>query len=163
MDTLKHNNPPYPENILGELEILAALKEKILRALNSFRKIILCSDHGTSRLAVLVRQTKFDNAFPADGRQVYKSGRFADATENDEKLFPTAPEYDGKIIFADYSCFIQKGTPGNEVHGGATLEETLVPVITIERHEKISKRVILESSPAKEITRGIAKNKKFDI
>ena len=163
LDTLKHNNPPYPENILGELEFLTALKEKILRASNTFRKIILCADHGTSRLAVLARQTKFDNAFPSEGRQVYKSGRFADATDDDERNFPTAPEYDGKIIFADYSRFIQKGAPGNEVHGGATLEETLVPVITIERHEKISKPPIQETSSAKRIGRGIAKNKKFDI
>ena len=163
LDTLKHNNQPYPENILGELEILTALKEKILRALNTFRKIILCSDHGTSRPAVLARQTKFDNAFPAEGRQVYKSGRFADAMEDDEKVFPTALEYDGKIIFADYSRFVQKGAPGNEVHGGATLEEILVPVITIERHEKRTKPPVQGTSSAKEIKRGIVKNKKFDI
>ena len=52
-------------------------------------------------MAVLTRQTKFDSAFPAEGRQVYKSGRFADAMTGDEKIFPNALEYDGKIIFAD--------------------------------------------------------------
>ena len=162
LDTLKHTNLNYPENILGELEFLATLKEKVLRALDVYKKIILCSDHGTSRLAVLARQTKFDNAFPAQGRQVYKSGRFADAMEGDEKIFSTVLEYDGKIIFADYSRFIQKGSSGSEVHGGATWEEILVPVITIERREKISEQTI-KTSPAKKTKRGIAKNEDFDI
>ena len=163
LDTLKHTNLNYPENILGEFEFLATLKEKILRALDAHKKIILCADHGTSRLAVLTRQTKFDNAFPAEGRQVYKSGRFADAMAGDEKIFPTALEYDGKIIFADYSRFIQKGSPGSEIHGGATLEEILVPIITIERREKILEQIIKPKLPEKKIKLGIAKNEDFDI
>jgi len=84
---------------------------------------------------VLARQSEFDNAFPAEGRRVYKSGRFAEAKEGDEKIFPTALEYDGKIIFADYSRFIQRGAPGIEVHGGASWEEILVPVLLIERRD----------------------------
>ena len=163
LDTMKHESRTYPENILGELEFLATLKEKILRALDVHKKIILCADHGTSRLAVLTRQTKFDNAFPAEGRQIYKSGRFADAMASDEKIFPTALEYDGKIIFADYSRFIQKGSPGSEIHGGATLEEILVPIITIERREKILEQIIKPKLPAKKTKLGIAKNEDFDI
>lgn len=136
LDTLKHESRSYPENIISELEFLAELKEKIRRELRFYKKIILCSDHGTSRTAVLVRQTEFDSAFPADGRKVYKSGRFADAAPNDYKKYPNTLESDGKIIFADYSRFIQKGAPGNELHGGATLEEVLVPIITIEAKTK---------------------------
>ncbi len=161
LDTMKHESRTYPENILGELEFLMTLKEKILRALDVNKKIILCTDHGTSRLAVLARQTKFDNAFPAEGRQIYKSGRFADAIPGDEKIFPNALEYDSKIIFADYSRFIQKGSTGSEVHGGATWEEISVPVITIERRKKISEPKNLQ--PIKKISCGIAKNARFDI
>ena len=163
LDTMKHESRTYPENILGELEFLVTLKEKILHALDTFKKIILCSDHGTSRLAVLARQTKFDNAFSAEGKQVYKSGRFAEAVASNEKFFPTTLEYDDKIIFADYSRFIQKGSPGSEVHGGATLEEILVPVITIERREKILEQTIKPALPAKKTKLGIAKNEDFDI
>ena len=161
LDTLKHENRTYPENILEEIDFLTTLKEKILRAFDVYEKIILCSDHGTSRLAVLARQAKFDTAFPTDGRAVYKNGRFADLVKGDEKIFPTALEYDDKIIFADYSRFIQKGAPGSEIHGGATLEEILVPVITIERRKKISERKNLQ--PVKKISRGIAKNENFNI
>ena len=136
LDTLKHESRAYPENILGELEFLSALREKILRVLDVHEKIILCSDHGTSRLAVLARQTQIAAVLPADNRKVYKSGRFADALPHDADHLSTALEHDGKIIFADYSRFAQKGAPGSELHGGASLEEILVPVITIERREK---------------------------
>ena len=137
LDTLKHDSRAYPENILSELDFLSALKEKVLQGLEVYEKIILSADHGTSRLAVIVRQKNFDQfvpkAFPSGKRKVYKSGRFADARSDDEKKFQTAIEYDDKIIFADYSRFVQKGTTGSEIHGGATLEEILVPVVSIER------------------------------
>lgn len=162
LDTFKHTLQIYPENILGELKILVTLKEKILRGLDACKKIILCADHGTSRLAVLARQKKFGNNFPAENRTVYKNGRFADALPNDEKIFPAAVESDGKIIFADYSRFIQKGSAGAEIHGGATLEEILVPIITIERREKISVQKNKSPSPKKK-SRGIADNKNFRI
>ena len=112
-------------------------------------------------MAVLARQTKFDTAFPSDGRTICKNGRFADALKGDEKIFPTALEYDDKIIFADYSRFIQKGSPGSELHGGATLEEILVPIISIERRKKILERKNLQ--PSKKISRGIAENENFNI
>ena len=133
LDMLKHENLPYPENILSELHLLSTLKEKILRAVNGYDKIILCADHGTSRLAVLARQKKIAAVLPADNRKVYKSGRFADALPHDADHLSTALEHDGKIIFADYSRFAQKGASGSEVHGGASFEEIFVPVITIER------------------------------
>ena len=163
LDTLKHTNSNYPENILDEIDFLKTLKEKILRALNMFKRIILCSDHGTSRLAVIVRQTKCDNVYPANGRCVYKSGRFADALPNDMENFSTALEYDNKIILADYSRFLQKGSPGNEVHGGATLEEILVPVITIEHSKKILQEKKQPSLAVTKIKRGISKNENFNI
>lgn len=133
LDTLKHENLPYPENILNELNLLERLTEKFLRALDANEKIILCADHGTSRLAVLARQTEFDRPFAADGRRIYKNGRFADSLADDENNFETAIEFDDKIIFADYSRFAQQGAPGNEIHGGAAWEEVLVPIITIKR------------------------------
>lgn len=163
LDTIKHENRTYPENILTELKFISKLKEKILRALDVHEKIILCADHGTSRLAMLARQTKFDVIFPSEGRQVYKSGRFADILLGDAQNFPTALECDDKIIFADYSRFVQKGVPGSEIHGGASLEEVLVPVITIERRKKISEIKTQSHLTVPKVKRGIADNKNFDI
>ena len=126
LDEMKHSNTNYPENIIHELNFLSVLKEKILNALELFAKIIICVDHGSSRLAVIARKTKFDNAYTNNGRNIYNCGRFADALPNDEENFPMAILDNDKIIFADYSRFIQQGAPGNEIHGGATFEEWLV-------------------------------------
>lgn len=75
-DEMKHSNATYPENIVNELNFLATLKEKILTALDKFQKIILCADHGTSRLAVISRKSKFDKTHISDGRKVHNCGRF---------------------------------------------------------------------------------------
>ena len=132
LDAMKHENLTYPENIMSELLFFDKIKEKLSRMLDRYEKIIICSDHGTSRLASLVRQTEFDTAFPTNGRNAYNNGRFADLLDGDNKKFPTAIEFDDKIIFADYSRFSRQGAPGNEIHGGASWEEVLVPIITIE-------------------------------
>lgn len=159
LDKIKHSTLNYPENIICELNFLSTLKEKILTALEKFSKIIICADHGSSRLAVIARKTKFDKTFSSDGRKIYNCGRFADALPNDEEIFSNVIHDGDRIILTDYSRFIQQGSPGNEIHGGATLEEWLVPVITIERR--------LKNSPRQKISQpkriGIAANKNFDI
>ncbi|MBR5913420.1 MAG: BREX-4 system phosphatase PglZ [Selenomonadaceae bacterium] len=161
LDEMKHSNTAYPENIINELNFLATLKGKILTELNRFNKIILCADHGTSRLAVISRKTKFDKTYSNAGQKVYNCGRFVDYLSNEKKIFSTAIHDGEKIILADYSRFIQQGTTGNEVHGGATLEEWLVPVITIERRtENSSRKKINPPSPKR---KGISANKNFDI
>ena len=164
-DKIKHSTLNYPENIVAELNFLSMLKEKILTVLEKYRKIILTSDHGTSRLAIIARKNNFDKTFAADGRNIFNCGRFADALPDDENNFSSAIYDGGKIIFADYSRFLQTGSPGNEIHGGATLEEWLVPVITIKKigkTEKISKPKMPKKIPEKKKV-GIEKNKDFDI
>ena len=97
-------------------------------------RIIIAADHGTSRMAVKVRNTEYDNAYPKpDNVGVYKYGRFCEGTE-DEPKYPTAINYNERLIFADYSRFVQSGAPIDEIHGGASLEEWIVPIITVERN-----------------------------
>ena len=153
LDEIKHLNFNYPENLIKELDFLATLKEKILIALDKFKKIIICADHGTSRLAVIARKN-FDKVYSAEGRKIYNCGRYADALPNDEEKFSAAVCFNEKIIFADYSRFSQSGSPGNEIHGGATFEEWLVPIIIIEKITNAKK-----ISTTKK--RGIKDNAKF--
>lgn len=163
LDKLKHATKNYPENILAELNFLSALKEKILSALQNCKKIIICADHGASRLAVLARKSKFDKTFESNGREIFYGGRFANALPGDKEKFPDAVEQNDKIIFADYSRFIQQGGVGNEIHGGATLEEWLVPVISLERNEKILPADKNKPTSTANKKRGISENKNFDI
>lgn len=163
LDRLKHSTKNYPENILAELNFLSALKEKILSALQSYKKIIICADHGASRLAVLSRKTKFDKSFESKGRKVFYGGRFANILSGDKEKFSNAFEYNDKIIFADYSRFMQQGGTGDEIHGGATLEEWLVPVISVERNKKILSAQKSKSASTTNKKYGISENKNFDI
>ncbi|HPH12019.1 MAG TPA: BREX-4 system phosphatase PglZ, partial [Thermotogota bacterium] len=155
LDELKHGRNQYPDSIIQEMGILDSLREKIENALdNGKRKIILTSDHGTSRLAVLIRKTDFDRKLPAQGHSIYKHGRYCEGIDFGVDL-PTAIVCDNKLIFADYSRFEQKGTPIDEIHGGASMEEWLVPVITIERviakpkGKVIVNEIVLETKEAR--------------
>lgn len=134
LDELKHANNTHPESLIKQLHILDGLKNRVLGLLvGNTHRIIIAADHGTSRMAVKVRNTEYDNAYPKpENVSIYKYGRFCEGTE-DEPKYPTAINYNERLIFADYSRFVQTGAPIDEIHGGASLEEWIVPIITVER------------------------------
>ena len=87
-------------------------------------KIILTSDHGSSRLAVIYgRENKYKMNSAGE-----HSGRCCPVNEMDEKP-NCAAEENGYWVMADYDRFAGGRLASAEVHGGATLEEILVPVI----------------------------------
>lgn len=146
-DEMKHGSNLYPKTIEDELSFLDSLKEKIKAAFSSnISRIILTTDHGTSRMAVLVRSTEFDLKVSAKGHTIYKYGRYCEGTDMADD-FPTAIEYDGKLIFADYTRFEQKGAPVDETHGGASLEEWLVPIIVIDNIAVRKPKLIISIIP----------------
>jgi len=148
LDELKHSNNVHPESLIKQFGHLDSIKDRVLGLLNgNISKVIIAADHGTSRLAVKIRNTEYDNALPKpDGVSVYKYGRFCDDTV-DETLYPTAISISDRLIFADYSRFIQPGAPIDEIHGGASLEEWIVPVIVIEKLGKKKKVTKVEITP----------------
>lgn len=135
LDELKHANNVHPESLIKQFSILDNLKNRVLGLLvGNTHRIIITADHGTSRMAVKVRNTTFDNVYPKpENRTIYKYGRFCEGTE-DEPNYPTAINFNDHLVFADYSRFAQNGAPIDEIHGGASLEEWIVPIITVERY-----------------------------
>ena len=134
LDELKHANNVHPESLIKQFHILDSLKNRVLGLLvGNTHRIIIAADHGTSRMAVKVRNTEYDNVYPKPTNvSIYRYGRFCEGTE-DEPKYPTAINYNDRLIFADYSRFVQTGGPTDEIHGGASLEEWIVPIITVER------------------------------
>ncbi len=122
-----------PLYLADELEIIGDLIKRAAQKLKSgaLRRIVITSDHGASRLAVLSAQKaefeKYDAATPGK-----HNGRCRLISENvDEEIFPYATEENGWLALADYGRFKGSRAAAAETHGGATLEETLVPIVEL--------------------------------
>ena len=133
LDELKHSSENFsdgkcsvPTYIADELAIIDAAIDEIKTALTNrhAEKVILTSDHGASRLAVMFgRENKFK--MNSSGEH---SGRCCPVNDLDDR--PTcATEENGYWVSANYDRFAGGRLSSVEVHGGATLEEILVPVI----------------------------------
>ncbi len=138
LDELKHHSTtynyttcPYPIHLFRELEIIDTELRRIQSQLaqGTIQKAVILSDHGASRLAVLYGKES-TSRIELDEKGVH-SGRCCKIDE-DPNLSQASYE-DGYSVLANYERF-QGGRAANlEVHGGATLEEVLVPVITLMR------------------------------
>jgi len=120
-------NNELPIHLAKELDIITAMIEKAATELASrhCKRFLIVSDHGASRLAVLRRkEEKYDTNTTGE-----HSGRCC-------KLFqpydlPFAAEENGYLVLADYGRFQGSRAANVEVHGGASLEEVVVPVIEL--------------------------------
>ena len=90
------------------------------------QKVILVSDHGSSRLAVInEEECKWKMASKGE-----HSGRCCPCSEADVKS-EYATKENGFWVLANYDRFKGGRKASVEVHGGATLEEVVIPVIEI--------------------------------
>lgn len=117
-----------PFHLIRELELIDDLLEKIKVNLanGSYDKAILVSDHGASRLAV-IHETENLVEMASHGQH---SGRCCPKSEIDVKP-DHATDADDFWALANYDRFKGSRKANVEVHGGATLEEVVVPIIEI--------------------------------
>jgi hypothetical protein len=120
-------NNELPIHLAKELDIITEMIDKAATelALRHCKRFLIVSDHGASRLAVLRRkEEKYDTDTTGE-----HSGRCC-------KLFqpydlPFAAEENGYLVLADYGRFKGSRAANVEVHGGASLEEVVVPIIEL--------------------------------
>lgn len=138
LDELKHHSMiydyttcPYPIHLFHELEIIDTELRRIQAQLaqGTIQKAVILSDHGASRLAVLYGKESESNIELAE--KGVHSGRCCKINENPN--LPQASYEEGYAVLANYERFKGSRAANLEVHGGATLEEVLVPVITLVR------------------------------
>lgn len=116
-----------PIHLESELRIIDAAIDRAATelAMHKCKAFVIGSDHGASRLAVIRHQ---EEKYETDTKGEH-SGRccktFPDAD------MPYAISENGYLVLADYGRFKNSRAANVEVHGGATLEEVVVPVITI--------------------------------
>ena len=152
LDDLKHDggvaydytHTKIPIHIIAELKILDKLIIHLKNKLEKGKKAIIIGDHGTSRLAVInERENKWEVA-----EKGLHSGRCCPVSEIDEK-----PEYaaedNGFWCLANYDRFQGGRKALVEVHGGATLEEVIVPVIEVIKRDKKIHCEIRNTGPLK--------------
>lgn len=142
LDELKHkkeskynyDNEKLPVHLADELDIIESAIETIAKELKSgfYKKALVVSDHGASRLAVINGQEeKYDN--DTNGEHGGRCSRRPDDFSPTSYDLPFATESpDGKyLVLANYGRFRGSRKANVEVHGGATLEEVVVPIIEI--------------------------------
>jgi len=132
LDKIKHEGKE--QHLADELEVIKKILESIAIELKSRKseKIIISSDHGASRLCVLNGQElKYDV-----GSKGEHSGRCCPINELTDKPENATEENDFWVL-ADYGRFRGSRKAMIEVHGGASLEEVVVPIIEISLAGKI--------------------------
>ena len=143
LDEMKHHSEDYdyrqceyPIHLFEELDVIDEHLRKIQSQLvqGVMEKAIIVSDHGASRLAVLYGKEN-DSKIVLDESGEH-SGRCCPVDDDPEIDF--AAYENGYSTLANYERFKGGRRANVEVHGGASLEEVLVPVITLtKRPEKL--------------------------
>lgn len=134
LDEIKHKgetgfnyeNEKLPVHLADELEVIDSALNHIKGCLDrqEASSAVLASDHGASRLAV-ISGNENRHEMQEKGKH---SGRCCPISEAD-KAPDCAAEENGYWVLADYSRFKGSRKASVEAHGGASLEEVIVPVI----------------------------------
>lgn len=150
LDDIKHSdnggfnftNNKMPIHLAKELDIIAQVLNRAATelALRHYKRFIIVSDHGASRLAVLRRK-----------EEKYETDTIGEHSGRCCKMFepcdlPFAAEENGYLVLADYGRFKGSRAANVEVHGGASLEEVVVPVIELTlKNANVTVKLVNES------------------
>lgn len=135
LDDIKHgrkgmspDDEGLPLYIADELDAISSELKKIRNELSSgkYKSAVIASDHGASRLAVISpKEYRWEMA-----EKGIHSGRCCRKSDTDNKP-EKAVEGAGFWSLANYDMFKGGRQAVCEVHGGASLEETAVPIIRL--------------------------------
>ena len=148
LDEMKHEGISYrglsakdaPIYLSDELTIIHDTLKKIKgMLLNEDKAVLLVSDHGASRLALVHNN---ENQWMMKDRGKH-GGRCCPVSDIDEKPNYASREKTeiGKEfwVLANYDRFQGGRKTGVELHGGATLEEVIVPIIKIQLADTVNR------------------------
>ena len=149
LDKLAHkgtiDDPDYYSCVEEQIVFVSeTIKKSVDMLLKHNRRIIITGDHGTSRLAARFFHTRLSYSAPI-GSIIGSHGRFCETAEklSDNPLVKIQKKPDGGYfnVFKNYDHFKKSGYGAGaddnnptygEIHGGASPEEILVPVIVLD-------------------------------
>lgn len=138
LDELKHHSLVYdyatcklPIHLTRELEIIdRELKRINTQLIQGFiEKAIIVSDHGASRLAVLYGHDNCSSITLEEKSE--HSGRCCRVAQ--DPGIDSAAYENGFSVLANYERFKGGRKANLEVHGGASLEEVVIPIVSLTR------------------------------
>ena len=142
-DNYNYEKTKLPIHLIREIEIVKEVLRKAFQNLKSdkYKKALIVSDHGASRLAVIKEQT-IDIDVDSKGTH---GGRCCAYVKTLPHIDAATIE-DDYYILADYNRFKGGRKASVETHGGATLEEIVVPVIELKlRDSNIEVKFLTET------------------
>jgi len=119
----------HPASLVREISLVASFANRVGAALEEAASLLVTADHGLTRFA-----GAGERVAPPDGARVHHRGRYAELPPGVLVDVADAPYcvYGDKAVFAVHGLFAGGSDSIGEVHGGATLEECLVPVMLVE-------------------------------
>ena len=137
LDELKHhpergydyNNSPFPIHLVEELDVIKTALERAKTRLQmgECKKVVIASDHGASRLAVISP----DIQVAIGDCEAKSSGRYCVGENLPSGNNIVTETESGYAVITDYSRFTGSRAASVETHGGATLEEVLVSIVEL--------------------------------
>lgn len=143
-DTPSSENESVPTYIVEELESLKKCLEKISADLVDHKKVVVISDHGSSRLCVLNYKGGQTSSIKVNADNV--KVRYCQNPSDDLSSFLGLIREGEYQVWANYNRFSVQGGPRWEVHGGATLEEVVIPIIELTKRDRTYQIVCLQDT-----------------
>lgn len=135
LDVIAHHYEyRFPNSFLESMKAIENIAKQVLNAVALESTVVVTSDHGMSRFAAINEDTIDAPA----GTTVEHWGRYAKIINEEGILDSTSGAWvvdKGSVILLNHSRFRGGTRRGGEVHGGATPEEVLVPIIMVRREE----------------------------
>lgn len=133
-DIAHHYEYRFPSSFLKSIETIKNIAKRVLEIVAQESTAVVTSDHGMSRFAA-ISEVIID---APEGTTVEHWGRYA-TINNGEVLSNNNEEWvvdKGNVILLNHHRFKGGTRHSGEVHGGATPEEVLIPIIIVRREEE---------------------------
>ena len=155
----KHESCPPERNFAETLRVFETeVMNRIADGLTRFNRVVVTADHGTTRLAVIARNESKGETLPWD------KARYGQPINWRYSLAPSGvtrpPEFESEYfpdkretywVVRGYNRLPKQGGKLYELHGGATLEERLVPVVVFAKNAVTAVPKQLDKKAATEV------------
>ena len=153
LDKLAHkgvvDEPDYYACVQEQLDFVTRIHHKVTKLMEQYHRVIITGDHGTSRLAARLFHNRDGMPLPKNAKAC-SHGRYCLLSKEDGTSIPNTRvvtvDDNRYVVFQNYDHFTQSGFAAGadddnaiygEIHGGASPEEVLVPVIVLDSNRDI--------------------------